>query len=69
MTEKEIKANLNKKVLYKKPLDEVAFECVLTGGIVRKGNYGYFCQAELIERKSGCVIYARLEDVETIQEV
>ena len=67
MTEKEIKANLNKKVIYNKPLDGLRCECILTGGIIRKGKNGCFYQAELTEEKTGCIIYAKLEDIETIE--
>lgn len=68
MTEKEIKANLNKKVIYNKAFAGLRIDCILTGGIIRKGKDGRcFYQAELTEIETGCVIYARLEDVETIE--
>lgn len=67
MTDKDIKPNLNKKVIYNKPLDGLRCECLLTGGIIRKGKNGYFYQAELTEIKTGCIIYAKLEDCEVIE--
>lgn len=67
MTEKDIKPNLNKKVIYNDDFAGVKIPCILTGGIIRKDKGGYFYQAELKEEKTGCIIYGRLEDCEAIE--
>lgn len=64
MTDKDIKHNLNKKVIYNKASEGLKIPCILTGGIIRKGKDGYFYQAELKEEKTGCIIYGKLEDCE-----
>ena len=67
MTEKDIKANLNKKVIYNKPIDNMRCECILTGGIIRKKKNGCYYQAELQLIGSSCILYGRLEDIEIIE--
>lgn len=67
MTEKDIKANLNKKVEYNNPIYGRRCGYILTGAIIRKGENGYFYQAELTEEKTGSIIYAKLEDIEAIE--
>ena len=67
MTEKDIKANLNKKVIYNKPIDNMRCECILTGGIIRRNKNGFYYQAELQLIGSSCILYGRLEDIEIIK--
>ena len=67
MTEKDIKANLNKKVICNSPIYGQRCGYILTGGTIRKKESGFYYQAELTEEKTGSIIYARLEDIEAIE--
>ena len=58
MTEREIKYNLNKPVMFRDS------EYILTGAIIRLGEKGYFYQAELTDMKQRrSVVIARLIEV------
>ena len=62
---KQVKINLNKMVVYKGTKDRYK----LTACILRKGEKGYFYQAELQDVKSGkSIIYCKLDDLEEHNE-
>lgn len=60
----EVKKNLNKLVKYKDVKNNIDGIYKLTGCILRKNAKGYFYQAELIDQKINCIMYAGLEDIE-----
>lgn len=69
MHAKEIKANLNKRVRFHSQKLGIDSEYILTGAIFRKGERGYFYQAELQDpRTNNSVLICKLEDIEEIKE-
>lgn len=68
MKAEEIKQNLNKKVRYKSSQTRVDSEYLLTGAIFRKGEKGFFYQAELQDIKAnGSILICKLDDIEAIE--
>ncbi len=60
----EVKSNLNRMVKYK----GISNVYELTACILRKGESGFFYQAELKDRKSGTsVLICKLEEIEVIE--
>lgn len=69
MKPEEIKKNLNKLVRYKSTKLGLDSECILTGAIFRKGENGFYYQAELTDPKwQNSLIIAGLEQIEAIKE-
>ena len=55
-----LKKNLNKRVIYQ----DNAHGYILTAGVIRKNDTGYYYQAELTDTKHGkSVVICKLEDV------
>ena len=62
---KQVKSNLNKMVVYK----GIKGIYKLTACILRKGENGFFYQAELQDTKHGkSIIYCKLDDLEEQNE-
>lgn len=67
MKAEEIKANLNKRVRFKSSRLGIDSEYKLTGAIFRKGEKGFFYQAEIQDlRTNNSIIICGLEDIEPI---
>lgn len=70
MTIEQVKKNLSKPVLFtnSKLFLENA-EYILSGCIIRRGEQGFFYQAELTEKLKNhkCVIICRLEEIEEVE--
>lgn len=64
MNATEIKANLNKKVVYKNEQAGIETEYILTGAIYRKNESGFYYQAEIKDVKSNnSLIICKLDDI------
>lgn len=69
MDASEIKANLNKKVRYKNASSGLDADYILSGAIFRKGQRGYYYQAELQDIKSQrSIVICNLEDITSKEE-
>ena len=66
MKAEEIKANLNKNVLYTSSKLGISSEYKLTGAIFRKGDKGYYYQAEIQDLKTRSIIICKLDDIQPI---
>lgn len=66
MNEREIKRYLNRPVRFTNPRHYIeGAEYILTGATIRKGEDGYFYQAELTDRKcKNSVMIVRLDEIE-----
>lgn len=69
MTIENVKKNLNKTVQFTNPklyLDKAKY--ILSGCIIRRGEQGFYYQAELTERFEDheCVMICRLEEIEEV---
>lgn len=61
MVIESVKRNLNKKIVYK----SIADVYKLTGCILRKGENGFYYQAELLDTLNGnSLIICKLDDIE-----
>lgn len=65
MTIKEVRANLNRKVWYCNKAANLEGEFILNACIIRKGENGIYCQAE-IQQSGNSVMITSLEDIHTI---
>lgn len=70
MTIDQVKKNLNKTVLFTNPklyLENVKY--ILSGCIIRRGEQGFYYQAELTEKNKDheCVVICRLEEIEEVK--
>lgn len=69
MKPEEIKKNLNKRVHYRSTKPGIDSEYILTGAIFRRGENGFYYQAELTDPKwQNSIIIAGLEQIEAIKE-
>lgn len=69
MTIEQVKKNLNKTVQFTNPklyLENAKY--ILSGCIIRRGEEGFYYQAELTERFKDhkCVVICRLEEIEEV---
>lgn len=66
MKENEIKRNLNRPVRFTNPRHYIeGAEYILTGATIRKGEDGYFYQAELTDPTTkNSVMIVRLDEIE-----
>ena len=68
MKAEEIRANLNRRVLYRSVRTGVNAEYLLTGAIFRRGENGFYYQAELTDPKTNkSILICSLNDIEVIQ--
>lgn len=68
MKAEEIKANLNRRVRYRSVRTGVNAEYLLTGAIFRRGENGFYYQAELTDLKTNkSILICSLNDIEVIQ--
>lgn len=69
MRPEQIKANLNRPVRFTNPrLYIEGAEYILTGATIRKGEDGYFYQAELTDRKcKNSVMIVGLDEIEEVK--
>ncbi len=66
MTERDIKRALGKRVRLTDPKLHIAgAEYILSGAVIRRGERGFYYQAELTDVKCGhSLVYAPLENIE-----
>lgn len=68
MNAAEIKANLNRKVVYRNEQAGIESEYILTGAIFRKGKNGFYYQAEIQDVKNNnSLIICKLEEIEPME--
>lgn len=68
MKAEEIKANLNKRVRYVNEQAGIDTDYILSGAIFRKGDNGFYYQAELQDMKNNrSIIICSLEKVEAVE--
>ncbi len=71
MTIEQVKKNLNKTVQFTNPklyLENAKY--ILSGCIIRRGEQGFYYQAELTEmlKDHKCVVICRLEEIEEVKQ-
>lgn len=64
----EIRASLNKRIVWRSPNKEKAREYILTGAIFRRNEKGFYYQAELQDLKARSVVICKLEEIEKKKE-
>ena len=64
----EIRASLNRRVVWRSPNKEKAREYIFTGAIFRRGEKGFFYQAELQDLKARSIIICKLDEIEAIKK-
>lgn len=64
----EIRANLNRRVVWRSPNKEKPSEYIFTGAIFRRGEKGFFYQAELQDLKARSVVICKLDEIEVIKK-
>lgn len=67
MKPEEIKANLNKNVLYTSSKLGIESEYKLTGAIFRRNEKGFYYQAEIQDLKTRSIIICKLDDIKKIE--
>jgi hypothetical protein len=68
MTPEEIKKNLNQRVRLRSERLSIDADYILTGAIFRKGERGFFYQAELQDIKHArSIVICKLEEIEAIK--
>lgn len=68
MKAEEIKANLNKRVRYVSEQAGINTDYILSGAIFRKGDKGFYYQAELQDMKNNrSIIICSLEQIEAAE--
>ena len=70
MREQDIKRNLNKQVKFTDPSLHIdSTEYILTAAIFRRGEKGFFYQAELTDRTCrNSVVICKLDQIEAIDD-
>lgn len=65
----EIKANLNKRVRYTNKQANIDTDYILAGAIFRKGEKGFYYQAELQDMKNNnSILICSLEEIKAVEE-
>ena len=69
MTPADIKRNLNKPVIFHESRYGNEHKYILTGATIRRGEDGFFYQAELTDVTFNCsIVICRLEEIEEIKD-
>lgn len=66
MKAEEIRANLNKRVRYQSSKARIDSEYLLTGAIFRRGDKGFYYQAELLDKNTNSIVICSLDDITAI---